>query len=287
MRKIIILLSLFCYLQSTAQEKTKQFTEQVGLTANTTAAYRISGQDTTLENAFVAAPFFRVMHKSGLGLNYSFNSLLSGTGNKLFMHTASFFYEEYDKPVNLNFRYTHFFFTNNTAIPYTPITNELYGYIAYKKLWLAPAIAASIGFGRDESNKTQAGINLAAGVTHNFKFSGKTIDEADISPSIFLNGGEDDFYSFLTTTRYLTQTTGSKGFLKNHGRSRGNANSGSTATTSATNKFALNNVELNLYSSFTFGHFEIIPDGSLFIPLNSDNTFSGYWQLKLAYNFGK
>ncbi len=285
MKKIIILLSLFGYLQSTAQEKTKQFTEQVGLTANTTAAYRISGQDTTLENAFVAAPFFRVMHKSGLGLNYSFNSLLSGTGNKLFMHTASVFYEEYDNPVNLNFRYTHFFFTNNTTIPYTSITNELYGYIAYKKLWLAPAIAASLGFGQDENNETQSGINLAAGVTHNFKFSSKTIDDAEISPSIFLNSGENEFYSFLTTTRYLTQSTGSKGFLKNHGKR--NANIGNTTTASATNKFALNNVELNLYSSFTLGHFEIIPDGSVFIPLNSDNTFSGYWQLKLAYNFGK
>ncbi len=289
MKRTIIMLGLFSSLHGIAQEKIKQFSQQAGITVNTTAAYRINGTDTTLKNALVLAPFFRIMHKSGLGLNYSFNTLASGTGNKLFMHTASAFYEEYDKPVNVNFRYTHFFFTNNTAIPYSPITNELYGYIAYKKLWLAPAAAVSFGFGKDENNQPQASMNTALGVTHNFQFSNNTIDEGDIAPSILINGGNNEFYSFLTTNRYITQSTGTKGFLKSHGKGHGNGNGGTgTATTeSVTNKFTLNNVEFNLYSSFTIGHFEIVPDASIFVPLNADNTFGGYWQLKLGYNFSK
>lgn len=288
MKTIIILLCIFSSLISSAQEKTKQFSQQVGIAINTTAAYRINGNDTSLQNALVLAPFFRIMHKSGLGLNYSFNTLASGTGNKLFMHTASAFYEQYDKPVNLNFRLTHFFFTRNTAIPYSPITNELYGYIGYKKLWLAPAAAVSFGFGKDENNQAQASMSTSLGVTHNFEFSNSTIDEADITPSIFINAGNNEFYSFLTTNRYITQSIGSKGFLKTHAHGHGNRNGGATTTSeSVTNKFTLNNVEFNLYSSFTFGHFEIVPDASIFVPLNVDNAFGGYWQLKLGYNFSK
>ena len=138
------------------------------------------------------------------------------------MQTASAFYEEYDRPVNLNFSYTHFFFTGNEAIPYTPITNELHAYIAYKNLWLAPAVAASIGFGQDENNQTQTVINLAAGATHNFNFSTKNIEEADIAPSIFLNAGSNGYYSFLKTSRYITQSAGTKGVLKTKGRGRRN-----------------------------------------------------------------
>lgn len=284
MKTILIMLGLFSSLHGITQEKTKPFSPQVGITVNTTAAYRINDNDTTLKNALVLAPFFRIMHKSGLGLNYSFSTLASGTGNKLFMHTASAFYEEYDKPVNLNFRYTHFFFTNNTFIPYSPITNELYGYIAYKKLWLAPAAAVSFGFGKDENNQTQASLNTALGITHNFQFSNNTIDEADIAPSIFINGGNNEFYSFLTTNRYITQSTGRKGFLKSHGHGNGNGGNAPTDTKSVTNNFTLNNVEFNLYSSFTIGHFEIVPDASIFVPMNADNGFGGYWQLKLGYN---
>ena len=291
MKKLFIILSLSSYFQCIAQEKAKQFTEQVGLTTSTTAAYRINGNDTTLKNAFTLAPYFRIMHNSGLGLSYSINTIVSGTANKLFMQNVSAFYEEYDKPVNVNIRYTHFFFNNNPAVPYTPITNEVYGYVAYKKLWIAPALAASVGFGQDENNQTQSSINIAAGVTHSFSFKNKTIKEADIVPSIFLNGSDNRYYSFLPITHYINQNSGNTGFLHSKGRSHGNGNSngGTTTTTSASvkNSFALNNVELALYSSFTIGHFEIIPDGSIFIPLNADNGFSAYWQLKLGYNFGE
>jgi hypothetical protein len=296
-KKVIIILCLFSNLHSIAQEKTKQFSEEVGFTASTTAAYRINGTDTSLKNALTLAPFFRIMHKSGLGLNYTANTLASGAGKKFFMHTASAFYESYDKPVNLNFSYTHFFFTNNSAIPYTPITNELYGYIAYKKLWIAPVASASIGFGKDENKQTQSVFNLSTGVTHNFTFSSQTIKEATISPSILLNGGSNEFYSFLKTVRNFTQSTGTKGFLTSHGlghgnsKGNGNGNAGNTPTTttteSATNKFMVNNVELNIYSSFTFGHFEIIPDGSLYVPLISNSQVSAYWQIKFGYNFGR
>jgi hypothetical protein len=241
------------------------------------------------------------MHKSGLGLNYSLNTLSSGGKQSVYMNTATAFYESYDKPVNLNFSYTHFFFSNSTNIPYTPINNELYGYVAYKNCWLAPAFVTNVGFGQDEKNIMQSVFNLAAGVTHNFNFVSKSGNENDIAPSIFLNGGNNEFYSFLSSVHYITQNTGSKGFLKSsshssHGRAigRGNSTSGSTTTTTTTTttetataaKFTLNNIEFNLYSSFHFGNFELVPDGSIFIPVTSNSAVAAYWQLKLAYNFG-
>ena len=291
MKKIIFILSSFISLYSSAQEKIPEFSSQAGITFNTTAAYRISGTDTSLQNALVLAPYFRLLHKSGLGLNYSFNTLASGTGKKLFLHTLSASYQEYEKPVNVNLSVSHFFFNNNPAVPYSPITNELYGYVAYKKPWLAPAAALSLGFGQDENNKATSTLNTALGVTHDFSFSNKTV-ETDITPSIFINGGKNEVYSFLKTNKYIRQNTGSNGYLNRRGRGRRNGNSGNgnptptpITTQTVTNKFTFNNVELNLYSSFTLGHVEIVPDVSIFAPLNTDNAFSSYLQLKLGYNF--
>ena len=289
MKKILLMLSLFSHLFVKAQEKVNPVSFQAGFTTSTTATYHIIDTDTSFKNTFTIAPFLRIMHRSGFGLNYSLNGIASDSGNNIFMHTASAFYEEYDKPVNLNFRYTHFFFTNNNAVPYTPISNELYGYVAYKKLWLAPVMAASFGFGQDENKQQQSGLNVAAGFTHNFNFSNKTL-QADIAPSVFINAGNDMFYSFVRTARYNTQGNGSKNFLKNQSHGRGNSNrgNGTTVTTStANNQFTFNNAELNVYSSFTIGHFEIVPDMSVYVPLNTNNDFSFYWQLKLGYNVGK
>jgi hypothetical protein len=94
----------------------------------------------------------------------------------------------------------------------------------------------------------------------------------------------------VRTARYNTQGNGSKNFLKNQSHGRGNSNrgNGTTVTTStANNQFTFNNAELNVYSSFTIGHFEIVPDMSVYVPLNTNNDFSFYWQLKLGYNVGK
>jgi hypothetical protein len=297
MKNLTAILILFSSLQSLAQENSKSFFVQAGISASTTANYSINGTDTSLQSAFTLSPFFRVMHKSGLGLNYALNTLSTGGKQEVYMNIATAFYESYDKPVNLNFSYTHFFFSNNTNIPYTPISNELYGYVAYKKLWIAPAFITNIGFGQDENNVTQSVFNLAAGVTHNFNFVSKAGNENDIAPSIFLNGGNNEFYSFLSSVHYITQNTGSKGYLNSsahsHGRAigRGNSTSGSNSTTTTTEtapaKFTLNNIEVNLYSSFHFGNFELVPDGSIFIPVVANSSIAAYWQLKLAYTFGK
>ncbi|MDB5277976.1 MAG: hypothetical protein JWR61_2931 [Ferruginibacter sp.] len=290
------MLILFSTLQSLAQENSKSVFIQTGVSTSTTANYSISGTDTALQSAFTLAPFVRIMHKSGLGLDYALNTLSSGGKQVVYMNTATAFYESYDRPVNLNFNYTHFFFSNNTHIPYTPISNELYAYVSYKKTWLAPVFIANAGFGQDENNITQGVFNLAAGVTHNFNFVSHSNNEIDIAPSIILNGGNNGYYSFLQSVHYITQNTGSKGFLKSvskghaHIRGRGSNGSGTTTTASAqssASQFTLSNIELNLYSSFHFGSFELVPDGSIFIPVVANSAIAAYWQLKLAYTFTK
>ena len=290
MKNLIAILILFSTLQSIAQENSKDFFVQAGLSASTTANYSINGTDTTLQSAFTLAPFVRIMHKSGLGLNYALNTLSSAGKQAVYMNTATAFYESYDKPVNLNISYAHFFFNNNSTLPYTPINNELYGYVSYKKLWIAPAVVTNIGFGKNENNVTQAVFNVAAGVTHNFNFISESNNENDITLSLFLNSGNNEYYSFLRSVHYITQNTGSKGFLKSNGHPhvRGQGNKGTATTASAaTNQFTFNNIELNLYSSFHFANFELVPDGSIFVPVTAASGVSAYWQLKLAYNLGK
>ncbi|HJW18561.1 MAG TPA: hypothetical protein VJ499_15635, partial [Flavisolibacter sp.] len=184
---------------------------------------------------------------------------------------------------------THFFFSGNSSIPYTPLNNEVYGLVSFKKLWLAPILSANLGFGKNESGQEQAGFNAAAGFTHSFSSNTPHLfSSIEIDPSVLINGSSNEFYSFLTSSKYISHNKNYGNYIKNNGRARrsgGGNNPGTVTSAEAVNQFVLNNVELNLYSDFIAHHVEIIPAASLYFPLEKALPVSGYWELKLAYDF--
>lgn len=267
---------------------------QAAVQFTTTPVLTVANNDTSFYNSFVVAPSLRLFHQKGFKVSYSPYFATQGSQPGVYMHMVTAGYEQYDgATINAELAFTHFFFSESNNVPYTPLNNEVYAYLSYKKLWLAPLLSSSIGFGKDREGVMQSGVNMAAGLTHNFEIKeNKTFSGIELAPALLVNGSRNEFYSFLTTSRYITHNKTNALMVKHPNRGRGGSGStgGTTSTTTTTTSalssaFSLQNLELNLYSSFQAHHFEIVPTGSLFFPFEHTAPVTGYWQLKLGYDF--
>jgi hypothetical protein len=290
MKQLILTACLYLFsLSAYSQDSTSGSKLQAGIQWSTTPYLSVNSNDTVYSNSMVLAPFIRYYYQ-GFGLKYAPCFITSGSKPGIYMQTVTAGYEQYEREhFNLDLSYTHFFFSGNPVIPYTPLNNELYGFISFKKLWLAPLVSADLGFGKDESGQEQAGLNAAAGVTHSFTSNGTHLfSSVEIDPSLLVNGSANDFYSFLTSSKYITHNKNYGNYIKSNGRGRrqvGGGSTGTVPTTQASSPFSWSNMELNVYSDLTAHHFEIIPVASLYFPLEKSLPVSGYWELKLAYDF--
>jgi hypothetical protein len=290
MKQLILTACLYFFtLGCFAQDSTSASKMQAGIQWNTTPYLSVNGTDTVYSNSLAIAPFLHYYYK-GFGLKYAPYFITSGRKPGIYMQTVTTGYEQYEKEtINLDLSYTHFFFSGNAAIPYTPLNNELYGFISFKKPWLAPLLSMDLGFGKDKSGQQQAGLNAAAGVSHSFTHNGTHLfSSIEIDPSLLVNGSSNDFYSFLTSSKYITHNKNYGNYIKSNGRARrqtGGGSSGTLTTSQGGSPFVLTNMELNIYSDLTAHHFELIPVASLYFPLEKTLPFSGYWELKLAYDF--
>jgi len=290
MKQLILTVCFYLFfLALHAQAQSQDSKIQAGIQLSTTPNLAITNTDTVYSNSLSLAPFIRFFDK-GFSLKYAPYLISGGTAPGVYMHTVTAGYEQYDKEIlNLDLSYTHFFFTQNPSIPYTPLNNEFFGLVGFKNLWLAPVVSANLGFGKDETGQEQAGFNAAAGFNHSFSSTGQHLfSSIEVDPSILINGSSNAFYSFLTSSKYISHNKNYGSYIKSNGRGRraaGGTTTGTVTTTEAVNQFVLNNVELNVYSDFMAHHLEIIPVASLYFPLEKTLPVSGYWEVKLAYDF--
>lgn len=280
MKKLLCLLLLLpCIVRA---QDDKPFSIRAGLDLRTTATAASASDSDYQRTGFVTAPFLRVFHRSGWGIGYQVFLLPSAIQPGLYLHSFSGGYEQYGKGAwDLNFTYTHYFFTGNPSVPLTPLTNELYAYASYQKSFIAPVLSAGLGFGTDAAGQWQSDLNLAGGFSHDFVLkSTGALTEGGITPALLLNASTANFVSFLNSSKYLGASGASAANQK-----KGKKGNGSGSGNASGNPFALNNVELNIYSYFTFGSFEITPSGSLYVPLKKGESPSGYGELRLSYYF--
>lgn len=294
-------LFLCVYSLANAQENSKRWTPSVDLIFTSVPTYRNSGTDTTLKNSLSVAPAFSYRSPAGVGFLYSPRFVTGGSKPGIYMHLLSLGIEQYDKPnYSFVFDYNHLFFTNNTSIPTSPLTNEIYTSYTYKKAVLRPGISAGLGFGNlTEGNTTSlvSDFGLSAGVSHLF---GSEKSAFSIAPGIFLNAATDDYFSFMSVSKYLSQSSGYKNYVKkNSGKGSSNSNgrgnggssgSGSnTNTTSNTTKanFGISNLELNFEGAYEKWPFAIRPMASIYFPVgvNTGSPIDGYWQINFSYSF--
>jgi hypothetical protein len=306
MKNYLLLLSVLLgsIVSANAQETSKKWTPSVDLILTAVPTFKPVGTDTTTVNTFSIAPAFSFRSPAGFGFMYSPRLVLGGSNPGIFAHLVSIGIEQYDKPhYSFVLDYNHWFFTNNSSVPYSPLNNEIYSSYTYKKAVLRPAISAGFGFGNDaeSGNTLVSDFGLSAGVSHLF---GSDKSAISFNPGIFLNAGTNEYFSFMTATKYLSQSGGvnhivktksGKGSVNSSGRGRGGSSgsssgtgsTGTTTTTASTANFGISNVELNFEGAYEKWPFAIRPMGSLYFPVgvNSGSPVDGYWQINFSYSF--
>lgn len=306
MKRLFVLACLsFCALtQLTAQDSShaSQWRFSAGINLITVSTYNIVGADTGFNNSLSFGPTLSLGNNSGFAISYSPRFVMGGTNKGLYMHAVSMGFSRYDLPVfDYAITYGHYFFTGNKSVPYSPMSNEIYGDLTYKKTWLMPYIAVGIGFGKDTSARPASSVSdigLTAGFSHSFEWESGDVGFSMI-PSVGLNAGTNDYFSFLNTTRYISHNSKSVSYVKKGsgstarrgGRRAGTGTGtggGTTTTTSSAQGFGITNVQLDLESAIDINNLSIRPTVSLFIPVGnaaSGNSTTAFWQLMFEYRF--
>ena len=302
---ILILLLISTFYTSHAQDSSSsaKFHFFAGLNLMAVPTLNIAGVDTTFVNSLSVAPAL-TLNYNGFSAIYSPKFVTGGSGSGIYMHAVSVGYSQYDKPnVDFALEYTHMFFTNNPSVPYSPLNNDIYTALTLKKMWIQPKFAAGLGFGNTKATSTNTSgsafdVGLSAGVGHLFEWEKAGISY-NVSPSILVNGGTNQYFSFLKVSRYIGSNKNFGNFTKKgvganrgNGKKNGRTYSGGTTVTSpsptiAKESFTINNVEANLETSADIGSFTVRPTVSLYIPVGTaaGSGVTTFWQIAFQYKF--
>lgn len=157
-----------------------------------------------------------------------------------------------------------------------------------------PYIAAGIGFGKNTETGTPISVydlGVSAGVSHSFDWEWGNVGYS-VLPSILLNGGTNEYFSFLNITKYIGHSNKFVDYVKKGAgaRKRRGAGSGSGSTpvtTTGGEQFNLTNVQLNVESSVDINALSIRPTISLYLPVGSasGNGAAWFWELAVGYRF--
>jgi hypothetical protein len=236
---------------------------------------------------------------NGFSAIYSPKFVTGGSNSGIYMHAITAEYAQYDKPnVDFALAYTHLFFTGNSSVPYSPLNNEIYTAVKFKKMWIQPEIAAGLGFGNTKATSTITvgsayDFGLSAGIGHSFEWDNGGISY-NVSPSVLMNGGTNQYFSYLKISRYIGNNKKFGNFIKKGvGAHRGNGKKtvGGTSTSTSSSvtgeSFSISNVEVNLETSADIGSFTVRPTASLYVPVGTaaGSGISTFWQIALQYKF--
>ncbi|HEY0899112.1 MAG TPA: hypothetical protein VGD90_07245 [Sphingobacteriaceae bacterium] len=300
MKKFVLLVAIsLLVLQVVGQERSarkqakKTGTERsyliMGLESSTTPYINTSTLDSS-RTAIYFSGYLNYQHKSNFGARVK--TYATPEGNTGFYLTSlTGFYTNYRSRITPMIAYSRHIQHNRSSIPYTPIQNELYGQIRLPLYVINIYTGADLGFGKDEDagDENVTDFNAFAGISKFLYWRSDVRKTAlGFSPSLQLNAGTDRYFNYLRSTRYISRG-GSITDLR-HGRQSGNGprQNGTSReyTLNSANKFALSNVEANLYLLFSKGAFSLEPSGSLYFPTRgSDRKAYGYWQLNVDYVF--
>jgi hypothetical protein len=272
-----------------AQEEQAKWTPTIGLQSDIVPTYNIAGTDTSFSNKFSVAPSFSIRNAAGWGITYSPKFLSGTSGPLIFMHAVTVGVEQYDKKIlDYTFNFNHYFFTGNKAVPYSPLNNEISGSLSWKKKWIHPIFEAGVGFGKDTSagkNSYVDDIAVVLGAGHSFKMYKDSSVDIAVAPALLLNLGTNDYFSFLSISKYIGHGKNSLSFLKNghENKSGGNGNKNSSSGSS----FSPSNIEARLEASAEIGNWALRPDAAVYFPVGkySGTGVYGYWQVTLTYSF--
>jgi len=275
---LLLALPFMIYAQS---DTTANWSYRIGFQSSTVPVTDVNATDST-RLAFYLAPQFSITHKTGLGLILRTYFLTGNNPSSNFLTTITPNFEKDTRTLYTEINYSHFFYSKNTNIPYTPIINEIYGNIRLKNKILQPLLVFNTGWGKDSSATTVFDVNILAGVAHEFIWKTSTNSSMSILPAVILNAGTNNYFSLLTGSPYIGNSKNYKSTVHGQGHQSGNPHGSSTTTK---NPIELSQLEANLYIYYDIGDISIEPDASVFFPLQSGGVVSGYFQISVNYNF--
>ena len=214
------------------------------------------------------------------------NYFLTGNNPKSnFLTTITPNFEKDTRTLYTEINYSHFFYSKNTNIPYTPIINELYGNIRLKNKILQPLLVLNAGWGKDSSATTVFDVNILAGVAHEFVWETGKNSSMSILPALILNAGTNNYFSLLSGSPYIGNSKNYKAHSQGQGTGNPHGGGNNSTSTSKKNPLELTQLETNLYIYYSIGDISIEPDASVFFPLKSGGSVTGCFQLSVNYNF--
>jgi hypothetical protein len=237
-------------------------------------------------------PAIGYFHKSGLSISAGANLLNDG---KKFGVTQYSINPAFDLHENKNFAfgisYSHYFIKDKYSLYSSPVQNDFYTYLIYKKTWIEPGIAigyATGNFTEIFKGKTPGGIQLRdtgtfsvktfsmiASASHSFEWYnvfGKR-DGLSFTPSLQLSFSSDSTENISHTISPVLVR-----FLKKIRR---------IPRLQGKNNFEMQSVGFNLEANYTTGNFSILPQlyFDYFLPETDEKRFTQVFALSLGYSF--
>src|SRR5258708_5656448 len=151
-----------------------------------------------------------------------------------------------------------------------------------------PKLSAGFGFGTNKQASSSANvydIEFSAGISHSFDWEFNDFSFG-ISPSVLVNAGTNEYFSFLSLSKYISHSNRFNKYLKKPHIKKNGTNS-IPQITKTTQSFSITNTEVNAESSIEYGSFSIRPSISFFLPVSSTTSqgIDKYWEVTISYSF--
>ncbi len=249
-------------------------------------------QSTT--NVIIYSPSLGYFHKTGLGLTVGASLLneVDGFGVNQFSLSPSFDLTG-NKNIAFGISYTHYFVRNKFSPYASPVQNDFYTSLRYRKSWLQPGIAVGYSTGEYKEAKFKdtviAGIrrrfydsatyqlkafSLMLSVSHQFTWYRvlNKLDGVSFTPTLIANAG-----SGKTTISHKTNAIALFNFLNKRGR----------IPKLQTDKFEMQSMGLNLDLAYNFGNFTFEPQWYLdyYLPATDSQRWSQVFTFNVGYTF--
>lgn len=272
---------------TTEEDKSSYFTAELGL-GNRIINVRNNGIISKISpsKTLIWTPTVVYHHKSGLYL--SAGLILQDDKNRGFSASQYLLSPGYELPENnnilLSFAYTHYFVVDHFSAYASPIQNDWYASVTYKKLFIRPAISLGYSSGTygevkriankyDSITNNITAFSIVPSASHEFKcmqlFS--KIDALSFTPSLMLN------VSNGTTAFHHNTNLNILNFLSLRDKLPKFENT----------TFQFQSMGLNLDASYEIGKLTIEPQFyfDYYLSATTDKRLTGFGSLDFKYSF--
>jgi hypothetical protein len=254
-------------------------------------------------NELILSPSIGYNHKSGLGISFTGFLLNQNKKTDFYQYTLtpSFLYNK-GKIVDASISYTHYFQKDAYSPNTSPVQNEFYGTLVFKKSWVKPGIA--VGYSSGEFRQI-VHIDTSLKVS-NRVVSIKYTDSAAIKVSSFsVSGSMEHSFNFfklfspndgLVFTPQVSIISGENDYKVTHNSSIANFNAFTKKqitrlrhfqAQSDNKKYQLQSAGLDLDAYYAIGKFYAEPEiyFDYYLPKTNDNRFTQIYSLNIGITF--